>query len=82
MMGDFIQKECCGATFGHRRTCSHYLAPDIEIIALRNENAHLTAENARLTAEIAESKLRCDECGATFDNSKIGVDALWSHCCQ
>lgn len=24
----------------------------------------------------------CDECGAKFTNTEIGIEALWSHCCQ
>jgi DNA gyrase inhibitor GyrI len=27
-------------------------------------------------------KLRCDDCGATFDNTEQGKGALFSHACQ
>lgn len=26
--------------------------------------------------------VRCDECGASWENTEMGIDALWSHCCQ
>lgn len=29
-----------------------------------------------------ENEIICDECGATFPNTEMGVDGLWTHCCQ
>ena len=28
------------------------------------------------------SSLGCSECDAKFPDTEMGIDALWSHCCQ
>jgi hypothetical protein len=52
----FVPKPCCGATFGHKRTCDNWLPPEQELPALRIGNAELYAKNRDLETRLAAAE--------------------------